>query len=731
MKKNLKKFLPAALVLLLTGCGIWTDFTTYFNLYFNTTKLYEEVQLDIENLEKEPFQLKEPVISNAIKTKLNSLQEKASKILQHNAESSYFDDAVFMSGYAFYYNGDYVKAKRKFTELASLNDEDYELKSKMWIGKCDLQLRNFDAGMGLLKEVKDSAIVREDDDVLKDVYKIIIGYHIDRGEYTTAITEAENLIKISGDDELNALAAYQIGLLYLEDQNEKAAVEAFESVLDYSPDFETEFNSKFQLAILNKELGNIEESREMLNELYNEGKYSPFWGDVYFQLGLIEYEAENYDAAFKIFTDVNELYSKSKGALESQLMLGEIMRTVYADYDSAKVYYDKVKGDNSDPELKEKAFLYSQSITNYLNLKDDIDKSERQIVYLQEPQEFLRDSLAYERYLATKTNRDDKNKQKESQKAPENEEENQDVTPSDSSNVTDSTKTQSAQDSLFAQTTTDLSFDDEYLLEVKPVYPTVGVDSLESNIAKDYFALGNLFFTDLIRPDSAYYYYNQLLTEFPNTKYKPRVLFALGTYYETRENKAKQDSLYQLVYDDYKTHPIANEAAKKLGKPPLIRKSDPAQLQYLDAENLMDQEYYDSTFVVLKKIVKDYPESIYRPKSIYTIGWLYENEVDQPDSAYKYYSILMDEYKNSEYTMDIRRKVGIYKTELERIEKEKQEAAEKQQEASSETPAEENAEGTENNSAQADSTVQVDSTMQTDSTQTIPEVPDTTKTNDN
>lgn len=698
---------------------MWTNFTTYFNLYFNTNKLYEEIQEEISDLKTEAFQLQEPDVSQNIKTKLNSLQEKASMILQHNAESSYFDDALFMSGYAFYYNKDYAKAQRKFTELASLGNEDYDLKSKLWLGKSELQLRNFDLGMSIIEEVRDSAVAREDEDILKDAYEVIISYNIDREQFSTAITEAQNLIEVSGDDELNALAAYQIGLLYLQSGNEEEAAKAFESVLEYSPNFETEFNSRFELAKLYKSLGNIEESREMLNTLYNEGKYSPFWGDVYFQLGLIEYEAENYEKAFSIFNDVNKLYPGSEGALESQLMLGEIMRNVYADYDSAKTYYDFVKNSNAPAEIKEKAELYSQSITNYLALKEDIEKSDRQITYILKPQEFVRDSLAYERYLAKtrdKNAADTGAQTSGTQTQTGGQTTTTDTTqtaPSDTSAVSDTTQNQTSADSLFAQTTTDYFLDDDYLLEVKPEFPKVGIDSLEAKIANDYFALGNLFFTDLIRPDSVYYYYNLLLSEYPDTKEKPRVLYALGTYYDTRGEVEKRDSLFNIIYNEYKTHPIASEAAKELGKPPLIRESDPAEAEFLSAESQIDQAKYDSAYVLLKNIVSNYPESIYKPKSLYTIGWLYENVTDKPDSAAKYYSKIMDEYKNSEYALAVRAKVSNYQSELEKIENEKKAVEEAEQAETTEEDTNENQ--------------QLEIEQQVNPSTTEPEQPDTTR----
>ncbi len=673
-KKHLKRLSLSLLLIFLVGCGIWTNFTTYFNLYFNATQLYEEAQLEIEKLNKDPFLLNEPEATGGLKETLTNLQEKASRILQHESESAYFEDALFLSGYAFYYSGNYLKANRKFQELASQNDEDYNLKSRLWIAKCELQVRNFDDGVRILENVKDSALVKEDEDILEETYRVLIAYHIDRQEYSRAIDEGYKLIEVSDNDELRAQVAYKIGMLQLEQGNEEEAAKAFESVLDYSPNFEIEFQSKFELAKLKKDLGKIAESREMFEDLYNEGKYSEFWGDVYYQLGLIEYESENYDKAFSIFQDVDELYSNSLGAVQSKLMLGELMRTVYADYDSAKTYYDAVKSNNKDPEIKELANVYSQSINSYLNYKNDIKQTKRQITYLEEPTEFLRDSVAFQKYLATV--KEDENQQQQNNFRNPRQKTNPNLPePQDTTETSDSTET-SKQDSLFANIDMNLDFDEDYVVTEKPVYPKVGVDSLESRIAKDYFELGNLFFTDLNRPDSAYHYYDLLLETYPSTKYKPRVLFALGAYYESFDDTIKSDSLYSIVYNDYKTYAIANEAAQKLGKPPLITEADPAKAEYLVAEKQIENSNFNEAISTLKEITNQYSESIYVPKSLYTIGWIYENKINNPDSAYNYYSRIMDSYRNSEYANAVRRKVSLYQTELEKLQEEKEKETE-------------------------------------------------------
>lgn len=660
-------------LLLFSGCGVWQNFTTYFNLYFNTNKAYEEAISEIEDLKTGIFELKEPDLTQQAVANLDRVIEKGSKILQYEAESAYFNDALFLTGVAFYYKKNYAQALRKFKELALQEEEDYDLRSRLWIARCEIQLRNFENGVTILENLKTEALEKENNEVLVEAYKTLIAYYIDRQEYIQAISEAERFLEVADNDELKAQIAYHIGMLYLDqDQTEESAA-AFQRALDYSPSFETEFKSKFELAKLKKQLGERQESYELLNDLYNEGKYKEFWGDVYYEIGLLEYEDGNVEKAFNIFTEVDTTYTESEGAARAELMMGEIMKNEYADYDSAKFYYDKVASSKTDPEIKEAARIYSNSVNNYLQLKNNIRTTDRKIEYALNPNEFVKDSLAYQRYL--------EKQEEENQQTGRNLPSNflADVNKANQKNNDDTSESESAQDTVDQDTTTvsdslafddqfnfdDFEIDEDYIVTEEPVRPQVGLDTLETEQAGNYFELGNLFFVEFHKLDSAFYYYSTLLSEFEEVPNIPRVLFALGTYYESIDQKQKADSLYTIIYEDYKTHLIANQAAEKLGKPPLIIEEDPAKDLFLEAEKEIYNYNTDSALVLLTRITDRYPESIYAPKSLYTKGWLYENVVNEPDSAVNFYSKLLDEFKNSEYASNVRNKVKAYTAEME------------------------------------------------------------------
>ena len=164
-------------------------------------------------------------------------------------------------------------------------------------------------------------------------------------------------------------------------------------------------------------------------------------------------------------------------------------------------------------------------------------------------------------------------------------------------------------------------------------------------------------------PDSAYKYYYSNLTEYPNNSYYATSMFAMGSYYLTVNNQESADSLFNIIYDDYKNESIVNAAAVKLDKPLIDLDYDPALEQYTKAENLISASDYSSALFELDKIPKDFPNSAVAPKAIFASGWIEENELNDPEAAVEYYDTLIARYPASDYVRIIAPKVSLYKQE--------------------------------------------------------------------
>ena len=157
--------------LILSGCSVWDNFITYFNLYYNADELYTKIEKQILDQKKDLFSIEPPTIPPAANADVQKLIEKCSNILQFSPNSSYVDDALMMLGKAFYYQKNYLKSQQKFKELlASEPDGSYALESKLWIGKCDMRLRNYTEGLVELKEVRDIAIEEDEEEIMEEAY---------------------------------------------------------------------------------------------------------------------------------------------------------------------------------------------------------------------------------------------------------------------------------------------------------------------------------------------------------------------------------------------------------------------------------------------------------------------------------------------------------------------------------------------------------------------------------
>ena len=143
--KTLKYPLFLFSLLLFTGCSVWCDFITYFNLYYNTSNIFDEAEELIKSQQRDLFSAEPLVVPGSASPLLTKVVDKSTVILQYHAESAYVDEALMMLGKAFYYQRNYLKALRKFSELIATQPEsEFILEARLWIAKTQMMLKNYD-----------------------------------------------------------------------------------------------------------------------------------------------------------------------------------------------------------------------------------------------------------------------------------------------------------------------------------------------------------------------------------------------------------------------------------------------------------------------------------------------------------------------------------------------------------------------------------------------------------
>jgi TolA-binding protein len=713
-----KRFIPVLYFVFLlfaglsiNGCGVWHDFTTYFNLYYDTKDLFDSAEETIQSQKKDLFSNEEETTAGAVNQQLSKVIDKCSSILQFHSNSSYVDKALLMLGKSFYYQRNYLKALRKFQELiATQPKSDLILETELWIGKTQMRLKEYDDGLATLETVKNKAIEEGEDEFVTAAFLEEIKYKIAQEDYSGAITASTDYLKQSEDDEINAEIEFELGKLYEKVNDLENAITAFKNVFEYSPTYDTQYSAKLELGRALREADHNEEALAVFEDMKSEDKYSDNYDEIDLERGKTLVKLNQYQEAVDVLVKVDTTYRSSLNAGMARFELGQIFETHYQNFDSANTYYSKAATSAAPPEYLTSSNQKAQLFKKYFLLRNSLNANLKKQFYAENPDQFTKDSTDYynerkdieqqvvaEQEFAevrakmdsalfaqdttglkidtTIVKRDSLNQF--GQKVLDQFGQTITITDTVITNPIDSLKNQnnllsSIRSPKFEKRVKELMNGKE-----PPVAPNLSVDSLQSLITKDRFELGNLFFTEFNIPDSAYTYYTKTLESNPNTNYKARTLYALGSYYLTKNDSVKADSLFNIIYTNYKGQSIVNAAANKLGKSLIDLNFDPAEDIYASAEKEMLDDKYDSSLVKFSVIYNQYPASPLAPKALYASGWILENKLDQLDSAAALYDSLKLKYPATIYANKISQKINIYNQEQQRLAKAREDSLKK------------------------------------------------------
>lgn len=689
--------------LIFSSCGLWQNFTTYFNLYYDAKDIFEDAEQTIKTQKKDLFANEEEVAAANVSQQLSKVVDKCSTILQFHSNSSYVDDALLMLGKSFYYQKNYLKALRKFQELIATQPEsELILETELWIGKTQMRLKQYSDGLSMLETVKQQASTENESDFLTEAFLEEIKYKIAQEDYTGAITACTDYLKQSDNDEMNAEIVFELGKLDEKVNNLEDAIAAFKKVFDYSPSFDTQYQAKLELGKALREAGHYDEALADFEDMISEDKYSDNFDEIDLERGVTLSKLNKFDEAINVLVKVDTTYKGSESGGLARYELGQIFENHYQNFDSANAYYSRAANSAIPKEYKTTANEKSQLFRKFMNLKKSLDESRQKLFYSENPDQYKQDSASYyqerkdieDQVIAEQEFAEVKAKldsamfvqdttgmkidttvvQKDSLDKFGNQVRDQfgrviTITDTVIVNPIDSLKQKKNLFSSFQ--TPDFEKRVKELMNGKtaPLRPNLPSDSLKSIIAKDRFEIGNLYFTELNIPDSAYKYYTEILGSSPNPDYTARTLYALGSYYLTKNDSVKADSLFEIIYNNYKGKSIVNAAANKLGKPLVDLNFDPAEDIYASAEKEMNDNKYDSSLTKLRVIYKEYPASPLAPKALYASGWILENELDKPDSAAILYDSLTMKYPSTVYANKVMHKINVYNQEQKRLAK--------------------------------------------------------------
>lgn len=209
------------------------------------------------------------------------------------------------------------------------------------------------------------------------------------------------------------------------------------------------------------------------------------------------------------------------------------------------------------------------------------------------------------------------------------------------------------------QTLTQYTQTKDYLtpgLEILKTKPEEATDSMRVETAKYAYEFARINET-LGNKDSAQYYYKMAMDIAPvDSSVRAQFLY---TYQRVmrKENPMYADSLFEQLADLYPKTEYGREAYKVLGYTEFYAIDTLPEL-YKSASQMRKNGLYPQAIKTFSRIYQNYETSDYAPKSLYSIGLIYETKLKQMDSAAYYYRMLIDKYPTHELVNEINTSVA-------------------------------------------------------------------------
>jgi tetratricopeptide (TPR) repeat protein len=184
-------------------------------------------------------------------------------------------------------------------------------------------------------------------------------------------------------------------------------------------------------------------------------------------------------------------------------------------------------------------------------------------------------------------------------------------------------------------------------------------DSVRSGLSEVYYNLARLF-TTFQRNDSMEAYYKLAENWAPRGSLAAaRVMFARAAMARNAGRTREADSLLEVLVEEYSMTDYAADARRQLGYTEYAKR-DTAEDLYLSGTAFMRTGDNGNALNQFHRVIAKYPESQYALKSYYAIGLIYERQVENRDSAYVYYSEILNRYPLSEQAQEVRPIIDAY-----------------------------------------------------------------------
>lgn len=572
----------------------------YFNTYYNTKKLYKEA---LDERKRRPTTAPDKPTSAEIQ-KLDKTIEKGSKILQLHPNSKYVDDTLLMLGECFFQKQEYPQALRKFNELTSIFPKsDLVPAALLWKARTYIEQEDFTNAEAVLKDLQNR---KKSGDILYQAQYYLAEIYYRQEQYDPAARLFEPAAKKMSDKKLRTEAYLRWGECRFKLKQYHEAAKAYYQASKQDVEIDIKFNAGLSFARALKADSSYDKALIKLNSMQKEFSNHKDLSWVRFEIADCKLRQGKREEAEDLFAAINANDKRTEASAAAFFVMGDLYQRTKYDYARAKEAFDKVRSENNRSAYAEEAQRRAKAIDDYQKLKNAISLLEMQ-----------QNSPGDEAKLAAALEQKGKSTRASIRRLPSKK--------------------------------LDLSNDPA---------------KLRNDLADQWINLAELYYYQFEQPDSAIYMYQNVIRDFGDTEAAPAAMYALAFLRPSQDSTstAERDSLLQLLATKYSNTRHGREARKRLGftdagEPQAATASE----KFRRAEDLLlTNENPQEAIRLLQDLSQTQNDPEMASKSLFAIGWIYENKLTDNTQAYATYKQLLEKFPTSAYSNKVRKKVSAF-----------------------------------------------------------------------
>ncbi len=696
-------------VLLLQGCAVWEfvdtrwqNATGYFNTYYNAAKLYDEAEAEIEknqasrtidpnqgSVEMEPamadgvpgeesdvpkekmhrqIAMMETGAPSTAIMKLDKVIEKGSRILVNYPKSKWVDNALLLIGKSYYHKSEALRAERKFQELLDRYPESSLVpEAILWLGKTYVRLEKYETAEGLLDRAIEEAVREGEPDIAAAAYFELGKMYLLQDNRAEAVKKYEQAVDFASDEDRRMQIQLALAREYERLGEKEKAAKAYRDIFRLDPSTELAFIAELNYAKLSRELGDLDEASNTLINMLDNPLYLDYDGQIQLEIGNLYYAyhkryalagdtlaRDAFAAAMDQYSFVDTTFKGKEEAADASFAKGRIYEEDIKDYDNAFQNYNNAKlafpGAASARLSTHKAKVFGE----YRKLRNQISMKDTTLFFVLNPDTLrLRDSL---RVISDSLDRErrkaeglDEKLMTEEQRMAERFRRRRPHGRNTGRINPWLRETEKQQVAMAAG----LKATEQAVAVSGPEYRRINLrqtdpDSLRTVLAELYMEMGWQMYDQIGNIDSARHYYQKALDNRLSDSLRPQAVYTMAAIERKAGNESEAVALEDRLIRDYPFSRYAHGIMQLRGIPLPKDSTSLAIEAYEQAARVLERGDRETGVTLMRAVMQDFPDSDQALRAKLAIAMLYEEY--RGDEALAMYKEMVAEHPDSRYS---------------------------------------------------------------------------------